>query len=72
MTENQDEALALARRVQLAEEAPAMLAALRGFMSDNRADNDGNTVAFLVPVEQYQSAAAILARIDGDPAAPTT
>jgi len=49
---------------RLIAEAPAMLAALRAFLSDNRADNDGNTVAFLIPVEQYESAAAILARID--------
>ena len=50
-------------------EAPAMLAALRKFTSDNRADNDGNTVAFLVPVADYEAARAILARIDGAPTA---
>jgi len=48
------------------KEVPAMLAALRKFPSDNRADNDGNTVAFLVPVADYEAARAILSRIDGE------
>lgn len=55
---------------ECAAEAPAMVEALRAFLSDNRADNDGNTVAFLVPVAQYESARAILARIDGEGATP--
>jgi hypothetical protein len=51
-------------QMSLISEAPAMLAALRTFLNDDRAENDGTTVAFLVPTAQYDDARAILARIN--------
>ena len=71
MTDNKDfsDALALARRVQLAAEAPAMLAALCDMLGAAEAEalDDKSNVWRSAMIE----AAAIIARIDGAAPAPT-
>lgn len=75
MTDNKDfaDALALARRVQLAEEAPAMLAALRTVSGKIGSYHDAETgdARGHIIADIELTVAAILARIDGAAPAPT-